>query len=235
MSGEEQANRVNHQLAQARLQVLAVVSHDLRNPLNNISLAIDLLGDPELTAQERQKPLATIRRNVERAEHLLQDLLLLTRLECGQLELQRIAVDPGRLARQAADRFLERSPTARLAVDDAARAELPAVRVDKDRILQALVSLIDSAARNTRGTDPIRVAVETNGSRVRFCVADQHSTIAPSDLSHLFDSFWRENGEHRRRTLGLTIAKSLVEAHGGRIWAESDDSEATRLLFELPT
>ncbi|HET9990720.1 MAG TPA: GAF domain-containing sensor histidine kinase, partial [Kofleriaceae bacterium] len=221
--------------SRARDEVLGIVAHDVRSPLNAIGLAADLLGF-KLAGAEGTEQVESILRSVSRANRLIEDLLDVTRIDAGVLGLERRAaaveqvlddaITSQQLAASAASIEL------RLEIDD----KLPLIWADRHRVLQVLDNLIGNALKFTPKRGHITIAAVNRGGEVLFSVADTGAGIPEENLRHVFDRFWQaKRAERRGAGLGLQICKGIVEAHGGRIWAESVVGRGTTFFFTLPT
>jgi PAS domain S-box-containing protein len=223
----------------AREAVLALVSHDLRNPLSIILMQTALaLADATEKGRcdEFAKPFETIRRAAQRMSRLIQDLLDVVSIEAERFAVERSRQAVGPLLREAleASQTQAASKSLRLESDLSAGASL-AVDCDRDRVLQVLANLLGNAIKFTPAGGAIRVRVEQFGHEARFSVADTGAGILASDLPHVFDRFWQAQKTARFGTgLGLSIAKGIVEAHGGRVWAESRVGAGSTFSFTLP-
>jgi signal transduction histidine kinase len=223
---------------QAREEVLAVVSHDLRNPLNAVLLAsviLDEYGDPGQLGERERLQVRTIRNAAEQMATLIHDLVEVVALEAGTRVLQRDPVQPARAMRAAAEMYhglaAERGIT--LAVD--AGADVPDVHADRARLLQVLGNLLGNAVKFTPSGGTVTVGAAPSGDGVGFWVSDTGPGIDPAHLPRLFDRFWQaRRGDRAGLGLGLAIAKGIVDAHGGRIWAESVPGQGSTFFFTLP-
>ncbi|HEX8821617.1 MAG TPA: PAS domain S-box protein [Archangium sp.] len=227
----------SQQATRARDEVLAVVSHDLRNPLNVISLGSTYLlkhlpqGD-EATSWRKQGEL--IRRSADRAVHLIQDLLDVAKVESGRLSLEREAETVGGLLDEAIELHRPLAEAHGLRLEREEAPGLPAVLVDRARVLQVFSNLIGNALRFTSEGGRITVRARREGALVRFAVIDTGKGIAAEHLPHLFDRYWQVKSTREGAGLGLPIAKGLVEAHGGRIQVESEPGRGSTFSFTLP-
>lgn len=217
--------------ARARDDVLAVVSHDLRNPLHAIGLAVDSLRD-EVTDRGLAY-IGAIERASRRAERLINDLLEASAIENGVLTLARAAVDAGAIVRQAA-------AEAELLMKESGgkiTATLPdgstVVSADRDRVLQVLGNLIGNALKHAKGA-PIEISLERNGKDAIIAVRDKGPGITDSELPHVFDRYWHGRKKTGGAGLGLAIAKGIIDAHGGRIAVASKHGAGAEFSFTLP-
>jgi signal transduction histidine kinase len=227
-----EAERATH----VRDDVLAVVSHDLRNPLNLVftssSFLLDIAGD---LPQMHREQLTMIRRAAGQMNRLIQDLLEVSSVEAGHfpMELRTEPVQP--LVREACT-LLEHaaaSKSIRLTCrfDEAA----PEVYADRERVLQVFGNLLGNAVKFTPDGGEVRVSAERVDGFVRFAVADTGAGIAEEELSHVFDRFWQaRRSKDGGAGLGLAIARGIVKAHGGEMWAESTLGEGSTFSFTLP-
>ena len=216
-----------------RDEVLGIVSHDLRNPLASISLHTEALLDD---AQPREKSAHAIARAARRMDRLIDDLLDVTRLEGGRLELDRHHIPTAALVREAADAQGQLAASAELDLRVEVAPDAPSVWGDHDRLLQVLENLVGNAVKFTERGGVVTIGAAPRGGEVLFWVADSGTGIAPEDQLHVFDRFWQGPSGLRKRGagLGLAIAKGLVEAHGGRMWVESKLGRGTTMFFAIP-
>ena len=180
-----------------------------------------------------------IRDQSESMRHLIGDLLDVARIETGALPVSPEPVDVASLVDEARSRFQSGGGRANLVID--LPPDLPRVMADRRRIVQALGNLLSNAGRHSNSLSPIRVAAARDGVHVAFSVADDGVGVPAERLPHLFRKFSRLDGEERGREiagsgLGLAICKGIVEAHGGRIRAESDVALGlgSRFTFTVP-
>lgn len=216
----------------SRDEVLGVVAHDLRNPLNSITLYAEMLAhaEPPVTA----KAIVAIERATGRMNRLIEDLLDVTRIEGGALALDRKSCSVHQLVSEAVEAQRTIAAAAGLELQMELPAELPPVWADRDRVSQVLQNLIGNAIKFTeQGT--VAIGVKPRDHDVLFWVSDTGRGIAPEDQHRVFDRFWQGRLHQRRGAgLGLPIAKGLVDAHGGRIWLESSPGHGTTFFFTLP-
>jgi PAS domain S-box-containing protein len=226
------------QAVRARDEVVAVVSHDLRNPLNAVLIASTILaeyGDVGRLSERDRKQLEVIRRSAEQMTALTQDLLEVSSLESGSVAMNPRPCVPSVLICAAEDMFrpIAEEKGVTLTVDDA--ADVPPAQADYGRMLQVFGNLVANAIKFTPAGGRVEVGAERAVDYVRFWVRDTGPGIEREHLPRLFDRFWQaRRGGKAGAGLGLAIAKSIIEAHGGQIWAESEPGEGSTFHFTLP-
>jgi signal transduction histidine kinase len=221
-------------LAQAREDVLGVVAHDLRNPLNLIQMTAELMIDEELPLERRKQMLGIAVRAAKQMNRLIEDLLDAVRLQAGRLSLELEPISVETIVKQAEEIFRPLAEKRHLRFE--AGDDGGTVRADPTRVSQVVGNLIGNAIKFTPENGSVRLRATCVDKQVEFRVTDDGPGIAPDSLPHLFDSFWQARVSDRRGVgLGLTIAKGIVEAHGGRIWVESAIGAGSTFHFTLPT
>ncbi|HEY0303972.1 MAG TPA: ATP-binding protein [Longimicrobiales bacterium] len=225
---------------EARDDVLAVVSHDLGNPLSAIRIGTTLLLST-IPEEEKQtggwKHLVGIRNSAEQMERLIKDLLEVKRIEAGQLSVERDKVGVRPLVDEAIELLANIAEGKSVQLRAAVPPDLPAIYADRERILQAFSNLVGNAVKFTPAGGEVRIEAEGRDGTVVLSVVDTGSGIAAADLPHVFDRYWQAKSRRRGRQgigLGLVIVKGIVEAHGGEIWAESELGVGSRFSFSVP-
>lgn len=219
----------------ARDRVLGMVAHDLRSLLNAISMSAEVLLDPAFTEAQRQRQARLITRSALRMNRLIQDLLDIARIEADRFSLLREVQDPAALVEEAVEMNASLASARALTMTWKADGAVPLIAADRDRLLQVLSNLIGNAIKFTPEGGRIELDVRAADDGVRFSVSDTGAGISADDLSKLFQAFWQsQSGSLEGAGLGLMIAKGIVEAHGGRIWAESRLGEGTTFYFTVP-
>ena len=228
------------ELERLRAEFLGMVSHELRTPLTSIKGSADTLleASTELDYAEMAQFHRIIRDQSENMRYLISDLLDVARIETGTLPVSPEPTELAVLVDEARSRFQSGGGRNNLHIDIA--PDLTPVMADRRRIVQVLSNLLSNAARHSHESSAIRIAAVREGVHVAVSVSDDGVGVPAERLPHLFRKFSRLEGEERGREisgsgLGLTICKGIVEAHGGRIWAESDGPGlGSRFTFTVP-
>ncbi len=229
------------ELERLRAEFLAMVSHELRAPLTSIKGSITTLLNPSslLNPAEVLQFHRIIDSQTNQMRELIADLLDVARIDTGTLSVAPEPTDLATLVSEAREAFQSGGGQHTLLID--LEPELPLVMADRLRMVQVLNNLLFNAARHSQETSPIRLLVERGELLVTVTVADEGSGVPADRLSSLFRKFSGITAEDRERDfartgLGLAICKGIVEAHGGRIWAESDGpGTGARFSFTIPT
>jgi signal transduction histidine kinase len=218
--------------------LLSIVSHELRTPLASIKgFATTLLRDDvDWDDQSRREFLSIIDEESDRLTELIGNLLDMSRIEAGAL---RVEIEPIRLhpiIEETASEFQMMTHSSQFLVE--LPPVLPAVMADPRRIRQVLRNLVENAVKYTPGGGPIITSAQVLPNCVQISVADQGIGIEAEQLDSIFDRFYQVDSASTRKVggsgLGLSICKAIVEAHGGRIWAESQPGIGSTFHFTLP-
>lgn len=224
-------------LETVRRDFISNVSHELRTPLASLKALTETLRDGALEDPEAARRfLARIETEVDALSQMATELLELTRIESGQAPLNLKSVAPQQLLETAADRMRTQAERAGLTLEVHVGQHLPMVRADASRLEQVLVNLIHNAIKFTPSGGRVSLSAQHEGAFVRFSVQDTGVGISAEDLPRVFERFYKSD---RARSgggtgLGLSIAKHIVEAHGGRIWAESVEGQGSTFYFNIP-
>lgn len=222
---------------QRRVELIGDVAHELRTPLATIAGYAE--GVLDGVVQPGEETWALIIDEVGRLRRLVHDLQELSRAEAHQLPLQIAPVSPAVLAERAIARLRPQFDEKGVSLVSVVAPALPRVPADADRITQVLINLLGNALRYTAAGGRVTLHVTAASESVRFEVHDTGEGIAAEHLPHLFERFYRVDKARARATggsgIGLTIAKALVEAHGGTIWAQSaGPGQGSCFGFSLP-
>ena len=226
------------ELERMRVEFLAMVSHELRTPLTSIKGSASTIMDagPDLDPAVVRQFVRIIEDQAEHMNALVADLLDVARIETGTLPVGPDPAEVAVLVDRARSAFTNAGGKNNLAID--VEPDLPLVMADRRRIVQVLGNLLSNAARNSSESSVIRVSAVRDGVHVAFSVADEGRGIRAESLPDLFRKFSRAQSDEQAGDtgLGLSICKGIVEAHGGRIWAESDGpGTGACFTFTLPS
>jgi PAS domain S-box-containing protein len=217
----------------AREQLLAIVSHDLRNPLSAIVTSASVLDARERDETVR-KHTRLIARAAERMDRLIDDLLDLAQLQAGRLRVERTPCDAATLIRETVETFKQIANDKRVRIDAEVGEEVH-VSCDRGRVLQVLANLVGNAVKFTPEGGSVTVTASRQDEEARFSIVDNGPGLSEQELAQIWEPFWQaKKRAHAGIGLGLYIAKALVEAHGGRIWADSVVGVGTAFSFTLP-
>jgi two-component system sensor histidine kinase KdpD len=233
LAAEGEEARVLAERERLRSTLLSSVSHDLRTPLAAITgAASGLLQEPAPEGPERRELAATIYEEAERLNRLVANLLDMTRLESGTAPIKREWHSVEEVVGAALGRFDEAFAGRR--VETAMPADLPLVPMDAVLVEQVLVNLLENALKYTDPGSPLRIEARRDDAQIVVEVADEGPGLPPGDEDRVFEKFYRGVSGARGFGLGLAIARAIVTAHGGRIWAESRSPRGTAFRFTLP-
>ncbi|HJQ10987.1 MAG TPA: HAMP domain-containing sensor histidine kinase [Gemmatimonadaceae bacterium] len=234
-SDERERRRVAELMAEAREEVLGVVAHDLRNPLNIIVSSADLLLQEQLDRAKKKQLLTVMLRAGKQMNRLIADLLDTVRLQAGKFTLDLEEVPVKTIFRQTEEAFRPLAANRSIQLVAVPPSDDVLVRADPFRVTQIIGNLLGNALKFTPEQGVVTLRASPNGHNVAFHVTDTGPGIPPGDVEHLFDNFWQaRNDDHRGVGLGLPIAKGMVEAHGGMIWCETSPGQGSTFSFTLP-
>ncbi|TPM89487.1 ATP-binding protein [Mesorhizobium sp. B2-1-5] len=231
---EHEARTRAEQATQSRDQLLAIVAHDLRNPIQVIMSAARRTPEPEAGSGQRNYA-EFIQRAAREMDRLVRDLLDLSSLESGSFAVECQPVDLLEVIEEARESFDFSAEGRNLAVDFGVMPNIPAVMADRSRLLQVVGNLLSNALKFTPDQGSISVRAEEHDGCVEIAVQNTGPVIAPEQMPHIFDRFWRGDRSSRNSAgLGLAICKGIVEAHNGAIEVVSTDQEGTIFKVTLP-
>ncbi|MGB8212344.1 MAG: ATP-binding protein [Anaerolineales bacterium] len=219
----------------SRRQMTADIAHDLRSPLTVIGGYVEAMRDGVLKPTPER--LDTIHAEVQHLQRLVEDLRTLSQADAGELTLNRVALAPLALLERMAKSYDHLAAQRKVAVDVQAEPDLPEVRLDPDRMAQVFGNLISNSLRYTSAGGKILLTAGQAGDKLVFSVQDNGQGIPAEALPHIFDRFYRADparAQGNESGLGLAIARSIVEAHGGSISAKSKIGTGTQIRIELP-
>jgi len=221
-----------------RRNLIADVAHELRTPLSVIQGNLEAMLDGILPASPQE--IATLRDETALLARLISDLRLLSLAEAGQLKLERVETDPTELIARAVEPFRLQAQSSQIELALEIALNLPSINVDADRIAQVIRNLLNNALRHTPAGGRITLTCRKDTTQsLLITVSDTGEGIRPDDLPFVFDRFYRADKSRSRASggsgIGLAIAKQLVEAHGGKVWAESQPGRGATFGFTLPS
>jgi signal transduction histidine kinase len=223
-------------LERLRRELIANVSHELKTPISALRAHLENLLD----GVERPDPetLQIMLAQSERLGRLVDQLLDLSQLESGDVPLERGRVELAPLVAEVLSEIEVARPDRGVRLADAVPEDIPPVFADRERVHQVLFNLLDNAVRFTPAGGRVTVSASRHDGSVDVAVADTGPGISAEDLSRVFERFYRVDRSRSRDDggtgIGLAIARSVVEAHGGRIWVESEPGRGSTFTFELP-
>jgi signal transduction histidine kinase len=216
---------------------ISVISHELKTPVALIKGYVGTLRredanwDREIVADS----LAVIEEEADRLAMLIENLLDASRLQAGGIKIRLSDVDLRLLAQRVAERFLTQTTIHKIVVDFP--TEFPVIVGDEERLGQVFSNLVSNAIKYSPSGGEIRISGQVRADQVVMCITDQGTGVAPEDMPHIFDRFYRSQDASRTTKgagLGLYLARAVVEAHGGHIWVETHSDRGARLCFSLP-
>jgi signal transduction histidine kinase len=232
------------ELESSRREVIAAISHDLRTPLATTRAMIEAITDGVVTnPEEVQRYLMLIRGEVQHLSRLIDDLFELSQIESGALRLQRAPTRLSELVAQTLDAYEAQARDQGVALKHRAAPDIPEVEADAARLQRVLRNLVDNALRFTPSGGTVQVEARTDGHEALVSVRDSGPGLAPDELERVFDRFYRGERARTRSAgggsavgagLGLAIARGIVQAHGGRIWAEAAGASGSTFHFTVP-
>ena len=225
---------------QLKSAFVGVVSHELRTPLTSImSLSENLVGELAGPLNDKQKYYASrIQFNAERLTRMLNEMLNLSKLEAGKMELRPMLLSLQDLLADLAEAFMPLAHRKSIIMDVGSMENLPKVNADRDKLYEVLANLLENAIKFTPSGGSVHIGAQVLDDRhIRINVSDTGCGIAEEHLPRIFDKFYRvppHSGHATGSGLGLAIAKGLVELHGGTLVAESAPGKGTQFYFTLP-
>ena len=235
MTEIREAEEALKQAISARDEVLAVVSHDLRNPVGTIAAAAELVADVPLSQERRNEHLHTIRRAADRVNRLIQSLLDVAKIEAGKITLELSFEEINELVNDAVTQagWLAEQEGVQLLFEEEETSSR--VHVDRNKMLQVLSNLIENALKYTPEGGRVTVSAKREGDNVLIVVADTGVGIEPQVLNNLFDRFWQGHRKDGKGSgLGLTIVKGILQAHGTTANVRTEVGEGSSFEFTLP-
>jgi signal transduction histidine kinase len=233
MEQEREAKEKAEAAVRVRDETLGIVSHDLRNPLTKIALSADLLVDAP--AEEHGDLVETIRAASRQMERLIQDLLDVARLEAGRFSVEKSMLDPEPIVRYACESNEPIAQQKKLKIACQIEPPLPEICADRDRLLQVFGNLVGNAMKFTPERGTITIEARQRNRHVEFRVRDTGPGIPEADVKNVFRPYWQaKKTAHMGAGLGLAIVRGIVEAHGGKVWAENPPGGGAMFTVTIP-
>jgi signal transduction histidine kinase len=234
LAAEAAARAEAENAVRVRDEVLAIVAHDLRSPLDRIVACAPMLHE-SLSDESRVKLIAVIERTAKSMNRLLSDLLDAASIEAGRLAIDAQRIDVVMLVDHAVEGYQRQAAEKNILLTWTVSPNVRPLTADFGRVQQTLVNLLGNAVRLTQPGGAVSVSAEFVDGAVRFAVSDTGPGIPRDELAHLFERFWQAKANRRGGAgLGLAIAKGIVEAHGGKISVESEIGKGSTFYFTLP-
>jgi len=219
-----------------RRNLVTDVAHELRSPVSNIRIQLEAIEDNLLEPDTRT--MSSIHEETMLLSRLIDDLQDLSLMEAGRLKMDTQPVEIPRIIEQAGEALLPKAQANNISIEVDIQDNLPGCMVDPHRIGQVIRNLVNNAIAHTHADGLIKISAKRVDNRIEICVEDNGEGIPADDIPNIFERFYRVDKSRSRATggsgLGLTIARRLVEAHGGRIWVESEVGKGSRFCFTIP-
>ncbi len=235
----QEAYETLQELDRMKSEFVSNVSHELRAPLHTISGFVQLLLSGKIEDQPTQKEcLETVYRQTQHLTGLIDDLLDVSRMESGHLELRKGSVQMHDVIQEVVGELQPLAAQRRIALTDTTTPELPVIFADAQRLGQVVRNLIDNALKFSPEDGHVTVSSEVSTDQLVIAVQDDGVGISAEAMAHLFERFYQADSSSTRRTggtgLGLYICRQIIVAHGGTIWAESEPGKGATFRFSLP-
>ena len=236
----KQADEALRELDQMKSEFIANISHELRTPLQSILGFTKLMMRDEVSDPERQREFLTIiDAQGEHLTNLINDLIDVSRIESGRFDIQKQHLSIGEVIHSAVQELSSLAVEKGMAIVEDLPATLPGLEADGERLEQVMVNLLSNAIKFSHDGGEITIRAEGRDGEVLVQVSDRGTGIPAEAIPHIFERFYQANGSMSRSAggsgLGLYISKQIVEAHGGRIWVESNVGEGSTFSFTVPS
>lgn len=232
------AEKIANEAIRSREETLAIVSHDLRNPLSAIMLQVKMLtkltekGDE---IKELPEKLSRIMASCNRMNRLIQDLLDVSNIEGGKFSLNKQNFSAVGFIDEIVSHFDDLAKNQDIGIEKKINTKDFQISADKDRVTQAIGNIVANSLKFTPGQGKVTICLDANDRESIIGISDTGSGIEAESLPHIFDRYWQG---HKLKNagvgLGLSIVKGIIEAHGGRVWAESTEGKGSTFYLTLP-
>ncbi|AEE54292.1 sensor histidine kinase [Haliscomenobacter hydrossis] len=221
----------------AKTNFLATISHELKTPISGIKLGLQLLENPKTGAlnSDQLQLLQDIKYDSDRLLRITSELLNMTQLETGKIDIKLEAIDPSELVGTALQALFPQTQEKKLQLSTQFAPNLPKVWCDPEKTIWVLINLLSNAIRHASESDRLTVSIESQGQQVLFSIQDQGPGIAPEFQEKIFEKYVKAPGSKSTGTgLGLAISRDFVEAMGGKIGVNSQLGHGATFFFDLP-
>jgi PAS domain S-box-containing protein len=234
LAREQTARRQAEQATNLRQQVLGIVAHDLRNPLQAIVMAASALLELPMSPEQRTKRLEVIKRCARDMDRLIADLVDVSRMRAGTFDVRREQVHVPKLISDVLESFERQAAARGVRLVAEVGGTLESLEGDAQRLAQALSNLVNNALKFTPAGGDVRIGTRRDGTDLEIVVDDTGCGIGPEHVASIFDRFWQADRTSGGAGLGLAIVKGIVESHGGQIDVESALGRGTTFRVRLP-
>jgi two-component system phosphate regulon sensor histidine kinase PhoR len=220
-----------------RREIVGNISHEMRTPIAGIKAMVETLKDSAIDDKQAATDfLSRIDSEVDRLAQMVAELTELSRIETGRTELKMAPLNLNALVGEAIAQLDLLAERQQVTITTDLATSLPAIRADNDRIRQTLINLVHNAIKFNRPGGKVTISTKADRESVTVSISDTGIGISKEDLPHVFERFYRADKARPRggSGLGLAIAKHTVQAHGGSIWAQSEEGKGSTFSFSLP-
>jgi signal transduction histidine kinase len=226
--------------ARMKTEFIGIVSHQLRSPLTNIKFSLDVLMSGKLKnkQQDEREYMKILQENTERMKELINNLILVSRLETGEFPLNKQLVSLVGITRGLVEKFKPFAEASNVDIILKAQDGIPKVKADSLWLEQVVKNLLDNAIRYVKGRGSVKINITYDPKKILFKIEDSGVGIPNSEQKYIFQKFFRSKNVMRHQTegsgLGLHIVRHLLKFFGGEIWFESTEQKGTKFYFTLP-
>ena len=238
----EELKRVNkklQELDELKDNFLSMVSHELLTPLTTIQGYVTFLKEckPDCLSQRQIETLGIVAEETDHLKYLIEELMDLSKIKAGKFEVEFAPVNIVEVIEKVKNSFRPALENSKLALEDKITSGLPLALADANRMVQIFSNLLSNAIKFTPAGGRISISAQPIDKKLIFCIEDNGIGIAQEKIDRIFDRFYQADSSGKRRYggcgLGLTITKSIIELHNGRIWVESKEGKGSKFFFEL--
>lgn len=221
-------------------EFISIVSHQLRSPLTNIKWTFEVLSSEEIeiVKEKQEEYFVNVKENIARMVELIDDLLVISRIEQGVFSVSKQEISLEHLIQQLVERYRVFAEASNIKLSFYPQENLPKILADLSMVKIVIENLLDNAIRYTKGAGRIEIKLKRKGKEVLFSIKDTGVGISQKEQAYIFQKFFRAENALKERTkgsgLGLYVCKSIIEKSEGRIWFESEQGIGTTFYFTIP-